>query len=145
MVLKEVEVSQITNVLLYLCMYLALLCRSMLFESRSAFQVLFQVHKNKLPSYVSNMLWQMVSKEVQILLKCCVSSITVKIHCKVLFVWSWKQFNSYHYSDTMIKYVVRMMTNADNVESSLLILFIIRNLVYVQFLLQVAHIELWCF
>ena len=28
-----------------------------------------------------------------------------------------------------------------NVESSLLILFIIRNLVYVQFLLQVAHLQ----
>ena len=40
----------------------------------------------------------------------------------------------------MIKYVVRMMTNTDNVESSLLILFIIRNLIYVQFLLQVAHL-----
>ena len=36
-------------------------------------------------------------------------------------------------------------TNDDkhcNGESSLLILFIIRNLVYVQFLLQVAHVEL---
>ena len=28
--------------------------------------------------------------------------------------------------------IVRMMTNTDNVESSLFILFIIRNLVYVQ-------------
>ena len=35
-------------------------------------------------------------------------------------------------------------TNDDeqcNVESGLLILFIIRNLVYVQFLLQVAHLQ----
>ena len=35
-----------------------------------------------------------------------------------------------------------MMTNTGNVESSLQLLFIIRNLVYVQFLLQVAHVEL---
>ena len=36
-----------------------------------------------------------------------------------------------------------MMTNTGNVESSLLTSnFIIRNLVYVQFLLQVAHVEL---
>ena len=44
----------------------------------------------------------------------------------------------------MIKYVVQMMTNTDNVESSLIIsnLLKIRNLVYVQFLLQVAHVEL---
>ena len=40
----------------------------------------------------------------------------------------------------MIKYVVQMMMNTDNVESSLQLLFIIRNLVYVQFLLQVAHL-----
>ena len=33
-----------------------------------------------------------------------------------------------------------MMTNTDNIESNLLILFIIHNLVYVQFLLQVAHL-----
>ena len=37
---------------------------------------------------------------------------------------------------------VRMMTNNDNVESSLQLLFIIHNLIYVQFLLQVAHVEL---
>ena len=35
-----------------------------------------------------------------------------------------------------------MMPNTGNVESSLQLLFIIRNLVYVQFLLQVAHVEL---
>ena len=40
----------------------------------------------------------------------------------------------------VIKYVVRMMTNNDNVESSLQLLFIIHNLIYVQFLLQVAHL-----
>ena len=38
----------------------------------------------------------------------------------------------------MIKYEVRMTTNTDNVESSLLILC---NLVYVQFLLQIAHLQ----
>ena len=65
MVLQEVEVSQITNVLKFFrTLYSALLCRLILLESRSAFQVPFQVHKNKLSSYVSNMLWKMVSKEV---------------------------------------------------------------------------------
>ena len=37
--------------------------------------------------------------------------------------------------------IVRMMTNTDNVESSLFVLFNIRNLVHVQFLLQVAHLQ----
>ena len=64
MVLQEVEVSQIIKRSFVPFMYSALLCRSILFESRSAFQVPFQVHKNKLSSYISNMLWQMVSKEV---------------------------------------------------------------------------------
>ena len=81
-----------------------------MFESRSAFQVPFQVHKNKLSSLhlqyaVANGLER--SLDIQILLKCLlkccvyVSSITVKF------------LESYHYSDTMIKYVpvVRMMTN----------------------------------
>ena len=44
--------------------------------------------------------------------------------------------NHYH----LIKYVVRNDDEHCNVESSLLLLFIIRNLVYVQFLLQVAHL-----
>ena len=57
MVLQEVEVSQIIKCSFIPYIYPALLCRS-------AFQVPFQVHKNKLSSYVSNMLWQMVLKEV---------------------------------------------------------------------------------
>ena len=63
MVLQEVEVSQ-NYQMFFRTLYSALLCRLILFESRSAFQVPFQVHKNKLSSYISNVLWQMVSKEV---------------------------------------------------------------------------------
>ena len=36
---------------------------------------------------------------------------------------------------------VRMMMNTGNVESSLQLLFIIRNLLYVQYLLQVAQVS----
>ena len=62
MVLKEVEVSQITNVLSYLIF--SSVVQVDVAWSRSAFQVPFKSIKNKLSSYVSNMLWQMVSKEV---------------------------------------------------------------------------------
>ena len=44
MVLQEVEVSQITNVLSYLCVFSSVVQVNVV-RSRSAFQVLFQVHK----------------------------------------------------------------------------------------------------
>ena len=62
MVLEEVEVSQITNVLSYLIS--SSVVQVDVAQSRSAFQVPFKSIKNKLSSYISNMLWQMVSKEV---------------------------------------------------------------------------------
>ena len=61
MVLQEVEVSQIINVLRFFHTFvfsIQLCCAGLLFKS------LFKSIKNKLSSYISNMLWQMVSKEV---------------------------------------------------------------------------------
>ena len=67
MVLEEEEVSQITNVLSYLCIQL-LLCRSIYVQFNLGLGQLSKSHfksiKNKLSSYISKMLWQMVSKEV---------------------------------------------------------------------------------
>ena len=64
MVLQEVEVSQITNVLSYLIFSSVVQVDTV--SSMSAFQVPFKSIKNKLSSYISNMLWlwQMVSEEV---------------------------------------------------------------------------------
>ena len=62
MVLQEVEVSQITNVLS--CLIFSSVVQVDVVQSRSAFQVPFKSIKNKLSSYVSNMLWQMVLEEV---------------------------------------------------------------------------------
>ena len=63
MVLQEVELSQITNVLSYLCVFSSVVQVDVV-QSRSAFQVLFKSLKNKLSSFICNMLWQMVSEEV---------------------------------------------------------------------------------
>ena len=56
MVLQEVEVSQIIKC--SFIPYIQLCCAGLPFKSH------FKSIKNKLSSYVSNVLWQMVSKEV---------------------------------------------------------------------------------
>ena len=63
MVLQGVEVSQITNVLLYL---IQLCCAglSICLNLGLPFKSHFKSIKHKLSSYISNMLWQMVSEEV---------------------------------------------------------------------------------
>ena len=65
MVLQEVEVSQITNVLNSFVPYIQLCCAGQFCSNLGLpFKSRFKSIKNKLSSYISNMLWQMVSKEV---------------------------------------------------------------------------------
>ena len=65
MVLQEVEVSQITNVLNSFVPYIQLCCAGRCCLNLGLpFKSHFKSIKNKLSSYVSNMLWQMVLEEV---------------------------------------------------------------------------------
>ena len=63
MVLQEVEVSQITKC--SFVPYIQLCCAGQCCSNLGLpFKSHFKSIKNKLSSYISNMLWQMVSKEV---------------------------------------------------------------------------------